>query len=152
VDELPWQLAQLRDWPAAFRLSVTGVLPCCMGSDEFEVRTLWSLVEPGPSKNRSMHIGKRWQTQRTTRRCIVEFGCFATIRSRCAVVPLWSFISITAAAREMSRPPHLPGNQAVSLTVTEPDEAMRLLKEQRGDLSPNQRPGRVPACLGNSGG
>ncbi len=154
IDELPWQLAQLRMWQELFDL--LGDLPffaAAWQANEVEVRTAWSLVktvgrlepiaayrsvlaEPGTHDvNAVWRLG--WYLQNS------GYGT--------ELLSLWSYlIERFRASGEDARLQGCLGNQALVLRATgDLDGAMRLLKEQEAICRRLNDPAGLSRSLGN---
>ena len=154
VDELPWQLAQLRRWQELFELlGDLSFYHAAWQASQVEVRTQWSLVktvgrfEPIDAY-RSVLADPAAHDQFAAWRLAMylnESG-YGT-----EVLPLWShLIEVFTAAGDLARLHGSLGNQALILRDTgDLDGAMRLLKEQEMICRRLNDPAGLQACLGN---
>ncbi len=154
VDELPWQLAQLRSWQRLFeRLGDLTFFDAAWQANQFEVRYAWSLVKTvGGLHPIDAYRGLIANPENHDRSALFRLAAYLQQSGDgTAVLPLWSFLANNY--RRLNDPAGLQrslGNQALILRATgDLDGAMRLLKEQEAICRRLNDPAGLSACLGN---
>jgi serine/threonine protein kinase/tetratricopeptide (TPR) repeat protein len=135
VDELPWQMAQLRSWDRLFELlGDPKFFDAAWQANEFEVRTAWSLVKTaGRLEPIDAYRGLLANSAEHDYDVLGNLASYLVYSGNGeSTLPLWSFlIEHFRRMGDDSRLEACLGNQAVILRDTgNLDEAMRLRQEE----------------------
>ncbi len=135
IDELPWQLAQLRMWQELFDLlGDLSFFDAAWKANKVEVRTAWSLVK-STGRLEPITAYRSVLAEPEMHDVVVLFHLAAYLQGSgygADLLSLWSaLIESFRASNDDSRLQACLGNQAVILRATgDLDGAMRLLEEQ----------------------
>jgi len=154
IDELPWQLTQLRMWQDLFDLlGDLSFFDAAWTANQVEVRTAWSLVKSA-GRLEPITAYRSVLAKPGTHDVIAlwRLGLYLNDAGyRTELLPLWTdLIERFRAARDDARLQGCLGNQALILRATgDLDGAMRLLKEQEAICRRLNDPAGLSRSLGN---